>query len=106
MLIPISRGTDDPAVAALLRLVRIAQGDTGQSRHAADFLLAWWNAADCGGWDLTDLWGVDDAIADDMLAVAALIARRRGYHPDAYGFGPTFAALVARWRPHLLARSG
>ena len=31
--------------AALERLIRIAQGDSGQCRVVADFLLAWWNAA-------------------------------------------------------------
>ena len=30
--------------AALERLIGVAQSDTGQSRRAADFLLAWWNA--------------------------------------------------------------
>lgn len=28
--------------AALARLIKIAKGDTGQSRRVADFLLAWW----------------------------------------------------------------
>ncbi len=64
---------DAPAVAALVRLVRIAQSDTGQGRRVANFLLAWWNAQACGGFDLTDLWAVDDAIADDMLAITRLI---------------------------------
>ncbi len=39
--------------AAFHRLVAIAQRDTGQSRRVADFLLAWWNAGECGGFDLT-----------------------------------------------------
>lgn len=42
--------------AALERLIRIAQGDTGQSRMTAEFLLSWWNAANCGGFDLTTMW--------------------------------------------------
>jgi hypothetical protein len=46
--------------AALERLIRIANRDTGQSRRVASFLLAWWNAEECGGFDLTDLWGIDD----------------------------------------------
>ena len=41
---------------ALERLIRVAQSDTGQSRIVANFLLAWWNAAECGGFDLTDVW--------------------------------------------------
>ena len=52
---------------ALTRLIEIAQKDTGQSRRVADFLLAWHNAAENGGWDVTDLWNVDQSIADDML---------------------------------------
>ncbi|OHV80298.1 hypothetical protein [Ensifer sp. LCM 4579] len=61
--------------AALERLIEISKSETGQSRRVADFLLAWWNAGDCGGWDPTDLWGVDAAIADDMMtAIRARIA--------------------------------
>lgn len=55
--------------SALERLIDHAQSDTGQSRRAANFLLAWWNAGDNGGFDLTDLWGVDSAIAADMQTV-------------------------------------
>ena len=91
---------DAPAVAALQRLVTIAGTDTGQSSRVASFLLAWWNAASCGGFDLTDLWAVDAAIADDMLAVIELIARRRE-SPTAYGLGADFERLVGLWRPAL-----
>jgi hypothetical protein len=35
-----------PASEALMRLFAIARGDTGQSRRVADFLLAWYNAAE------------------------------------------------------------
>jgi hypothetical protein len=38
---------------ALENLLQIAQGDTGQSRRVADFLLAWRNAGQCGSYDLT-----------------------------------------------------
>jgi hypothetical protein len=92
----------DPALKALDRLVAIAQSDTGQSRRVANFLLAWWNAGDCGGFDFTDLWMVDRAIADDILTVAQLISVRHEY-PTAYGYGPQFEQLVADWRPQLLA---
>jgi hypothetical protein len=92
----------DAALAALDRLVSIAQGDTGQSRRVANFLLAWWNAIDCGGFDLTDLWVVDHAIAEDILTVIRLIAARHEY-PTAYGYGPQFEQLAADWRPPLIA---
>jgi len=48
---------------AIGRLIQIAQGATGQSRRVANFLLAWWNAEECGRFDLTELWGVDASIA-------------------------------------------
>ena len=94
----------EPPLAALRRLVAIAQSDTGQSKRVANFLLAWWNAADCGGFDLTDLWGLDRAIADDILSVIQLIALRHSY-PDAYGFSPQFEQLVKDWRPQLVTAS-
>jgi hypothetical protein len=40
-----------PAYEALMRLFAIARGDTDQSRRVADFLLAWYNAAENGAWD-------------------------------------------------------
>jgi hypothetical protein len=48
---------------ALENLLGIEQHDTGQSRHVADFLLAWWNAAECGGFDLTNLCVASRTIA-------------------------------------------
>lgn len=90
-------------IAALERLLKIAQGDTGQSRKVADFLLSWWNAGSCGGFDMTTLWGVDKAIADDMTAVFGLVARTCSY-PDnpPFAYGEDFRAIVAAWRPELL----
>jgi hypothetical protein len=44
-----------------------ARGDTGKSRIVASFLLAWWNAAECSGFELADVWAVDTAIAVDMV---------------------------------------
>ena len=87
--------------AAIERLLKVAQGNTGQSRKVADFLLAWWNTGSCGGWDPTDLWAVDVDLARSMLIVLVLVARVRQY-PDHYGYRPQFEALVAQWRPHLL----
>lgn len=87
--------------AALDRLVKVAQGDSGQSRRVANFLLAWWNAANCGGFDLTDLWNVDETIAADMIAVFSIVARWRNY-PDSAGLKAEFEQLVTEWRPHLV----
>lgn len=87
--------------AALERLIEHAQRDSGQSRRVADFLLAWWNAGQCGGFDLTNLWAVDDAIAEDMATIFRLVARANSY-PDTLGYGPQFEAIVRDWRPELI----
>jgi hypothetical protein len=82
---------------ALERLIDIAQRDSGQSRRVADFLLAWWNAGTCGGFDLTNLWAVDASIAEDMATVFRLISRVSKY-PDTLGYDAEFKALVRAWR--------
>lgn len=86
--------------AALERLIAIAQSDTGQARRVADFLLAWWNAGECGGFDLTNLWGVDASIAEDMVIVFGYVARANAY-PDTLGFNAEFQSIVRGWRPEL-----
>ncbi|WP_324689582.1 hypothetical protein U0O11_09380 [Cobetia sp. D5] len=53
-------------VPALERLLSIARHDTGQSCRVANFLLASWNAEECGGFDFTELWGVGDPVAEDI----------------------------------------
>ena len=85
---------------ALDRLIAIAQSDTGQARRVADFLLALWNAGSCGGFDLTNLWGVDDSIADDMVIVFGYVARANAY-PDTLGFNAEFQCIVRGWRPEI-----
>ena len=92
---------DEYQQATLDRLIRIAQTDTGQGRKVADFLLSWWNTSTCGGFDLTDLWAVDVAIAQDMIRVIHLISQVNAY-PDTLGYRSAFDGLVRQWRPHLL----
>jgi hypothetical protein len=87
---------------ALERLLKIAQGNTGQSRRVADFLLAWWNPSACGGYDLTKAWGLDDEIVDDVITVFRLASRVNQY-PDTLGYGPQFEAIVREWRPELVS---
>jgi hypothetical protein len=83
---------------ALGRLVKIALRDTGQSRKVADFLLAWHNAEENGGWDPTDLWAVDTAIADDMLTCLALLRREHGRYPGDLDFKRAMETIWATWR--------
>jgi len=84
-------------LAALGRLLDIARGDTGQSRRVADFLLAWYNADEYGGWDLTDLWNVDTEIADDILTVVNLIRESHRY-PNDLGFEKEIQEVWRLWR--------
>ncbi|WP_427183824.1 ParB/RepB/Spo0J family partition protein [Bordetella bronchialis] len=92
-----------PGVDALCRLLKIAEQYTGQSKRVADFLLAWWNANSCGGFDLTDLWNVDHEIADDMMLVLSFIRRTKVY-PDTISatIHAAFKSLVAVRRPQLV----
>jgi hypothetical protein len=82
-----------PERAVLERLLEHARGPNHQSRRVADFLLAWWNACQCGGHDTTTDWSVDDAIAQDMHVVFRLATRANSY-PDTLGYGPQFEAVV------------
>ena len=61
----------DPEVqAALERLIDLARSDTGQARRAANFLLAWWDGDTWGHFPITDLFGVDRAIAQSLIETA------------------------------------
>ena len=84
-------------LAALGRLCAIAQRDTGQSRRVANFLLAWHNAQENGGWDPTDLWQLDTTVAQDILAVLALASERHQY-PGDLGFKAEIEAIWLLWR--------
>ena len=83
-----------PSVA---RLMRIAMGDTGQCRRVADFLLAWHNAGENGGWDPTDLWSVDAAIAEDILTALRLL-RMENRYPGDLGFQKEIDRIWELWR--------
>jgi len=86
----------DKDKAALTRLVEHAKTDTGQGVKCANFLLAWWNAAENGGFDFTDFWSLDRAIVDDMMTIIYVIALEHCY-PDALGFDQDFQKI---WEKH------
>ena len=65
----------DNALPAFCRLP-LAAGDTGQSRHATDGLLAGWDGCRGGGFGLTTRWVARRAVADDEFAVLQLVALR------------------------------
>lgn len=90
--------TQQEQLEALARLLGVASKNTGQARRVANFLLAWHNAAENGGWDPADFWAVDSAIADDMLTVLKLMRRSPGFYPGDYGFEREIKAVWRLWR--------
>lgn len=90
--------------AAFERLLKIARSDTGQSRRVAAFILAWWNADSLGGFDLTDLFSVDHAIAADMGTMFICLGRQsQAFYPEEYQ--TEIEALIQAWRPEIWAAS-
>ncbi|WP_309487072.1 DUF7673 family protein [Sinorhizobium meliloti] len=88
--------------AAFERLLKIARSDTGQSRRVAAFILAWWNADSLGGFDLADLFGVDQAIAADMGTMFICLGRQsQAFYPEEYR--SEIEALIEAWRPEIWA---
>jgi hypothetical protein len=74
------------ALAAVARLLVIAKTNSGQARRVADYLLAWPNAEENGGWNPVDLWQLDTGIAQDILLVTAFIAVEHKYPDDLIGW--------------------
>jgi len=60
-----------PGVEALVRLLKIAQGNSGQCRYVAAFLLGLYNG-NRFKFDLTDFRCLDRAIFDDCIEVLKL----------------------------------
>ncbi|WP_368389843.1 hypothetical protein [Sphingobium sp. AS12] len=85
--------------AAVDRLFDLAQSDTGQAGRVANFLLAWHNGMDWGGFDIADLFGLDRAIAADMATVFAFLGQYpSGIYPDAFVGEAQIIAILRRWR--------
>ena len=93
----------EPVIQALDRLFDLAASDTGQARRIANFLLAWWNAEELGGFDIADLFAVDAAIARDMSRVFNYLATRSNaeYPEDRE---PEIREIIRRWRPEVWAK--
>lgn len=90
----IDRRTHD----ALTRLFKIARSDTGQAGRVARFLMACWNANDLGGFDVADLFAVDQAIARDIANVVEFFAEQdTAIYFDAMGFKEEIVAVVELW---------
>lgn len=84
--------------AALRRLLPIAQGDTGQSRRVACFLLGCYNGPRFP-FDLTELRGLDFAIYEDCLRVLRMdYAPLKEIHNYFTDGGKLFEQLAQDWR--------
>lgn len=84
--------------AALRRLLPIAQGNTGQCRHVAAFLLGLYNGTRFP-FDLTDLRCVDGEIFDDCMAVLQMDSQpAREVHTYFDNGGQVFEQLAQDWR--------
>jgi hypothetical protein len=94
---PLADGFPEEARAALERLIEVAKGYTDQSSLVADFLLAWWNAAECGGYNPTRMWGLDAQIAKDQVTVFQMISVLFEY-PDTLGYERAFQIIQKKWR--------
>lgn len=95
---------DDALRAAFEQLLEVATSDTGQSRRAANFVLAWWNADNLNGFDLADIFSVDRDIARSMTIVVARLAEApAAEYPNAYR--AEIENLIRLWRPEVRARS-
>lgn len=91
--------THDEVDAAIGRLADLARGDTGGSRMAANFLLAWWNGDDWGHFPISDLWGLDANNAADVTGIMAYLGTRSAIYADAWGYRDAMIELIRLWRP-------
>jgi hypothetical protein len=86
--------------AALAFCFRAARGDSGGQRRVRQFLFAWHNAGELGGFDFADLWSLDEKHLDAVLTVTLMIARgQTGYYPHHYGYEADMEALIETYGP-------
>lgn len=91
------RGRQDAGVAALQRLLPVAQRDTGQSGVVGRFLLGLYNGY-AHPFNLTDLRRLDEELHQDCLAVLAMDARPvREVHEYFAGGSRIWYELAERW---------
>lgn len=87
------------AQSAIDRLFKVALADTGQSRVVANFLLAWWNTQDHGGFDIAELFSLDRAISDDVACVFAFLGQQgSATYADAFDRRAETVELIRLWR--------
>ncbi len=80
---------------ALERLLKLAYGDTGGSRRAAQFLLSLWNGNDFKA-DLQELLYVDPDIFSDMQEVTKYLYENN-YQLDSLVSQSEMNPVIERW---------
>jgi hypothetical protein len=88
---------EQAAYEVVSRLLERAGQNTEQARCVADLLLAWYDAPTFGYWNPVDIWNVDDATGNDMIAVLHLIKESHAYI-DELGFDTEIQLIWQRWR--------
>lgn len=89
---------EDTGIAALRRLYKVAQGDSGQCRHVAAFLAGCYNG-DRFPFDLTRLRALDRILWDDCMAVLAMDRQpAREVHKYFDDGGRKWEAMIERWQ--------
>lgn len=88
---------DSATKQALEQLIAVAQTDTGQGKVCANFLLAWHNPDENGGFALTELWALDDELAQACVVVARWLGQYAIY-PSELGYSEALHAIWQRWR--------
>lgn len=87
----------EDGVPALKRLIKVAQGSSGQCPRVASFLAGCYNGMRCPV-DLTDLRAVDFALSEDVLRVLRMDRWcQRELHNYIDDGGAVFEAIIARW---------
>lgn len=88
----------DEERAALERCFDRAFGLHGGARRVRSLLFAWHNATELGGFDLSDLFAMDEDYLRDALAVINLIGRGpMGWYPPEYGYRRHMEALIEQF---------
>lgn len=86
---------------ALVSMFELAEGYGGGAARARRLLCAWFNGAELGGFDLADLWSLDDHHRKAAVVIFEMVANLPvGTYADAIdGFGERMVALAKRrWR--------
>jgi hypothetical protein len=87
---------------SLERLLQVAvEISTEEARRVADFLLAWYDAGTCGGFNIPAAWDCNPSIRHDMVVVFAWVISSSGLYPEALGYGDQFKAIARIWRPQV-----